>query len=78
MTMMELKSILIHRISEINDIRFLKAIKTILDEKAEDSSLMLTDDQRREITEAQKEVAQGRIISDDDLDNEVQGWLNAK
>ena len=78
MTMMELKSILIHRISEINDIRFLKAIKTILDEKAEDSSLMLTDDQRREITEAQKEVAQGRIISDDDLDNEVQGWLKAK
>jgi hypothetical protein len=78
MTMMELKSILIHRISVINDIRFLEAIKTILDEKAEDSSLMLTDDQRREITEAQKEVAQGRIISDDDLDNEVQGWLNAK
>lgn len=75
---MELKSILIHRISEINDIRFLEAIKTILDEKAEDSSLMLTDDQRREITEAQKEVAQGRIISGDDLDNEVQGWLNAK
>ena len=76
--MIELKSILIHRISEINDIRFLEAIKTILDEKAEDSSLMLTDDQRREITEAQREVSQGRIISDDDLDNEVQGWLNAK
>ena len=29
MTMLELKSILIHRISEINDIRFLEAIKTI-------------------------------------------------
>jgi hypothetical protein len=35
MTMLELRNILIHRVSEINDIRFLKAIKTILDAKTE-------------------------------------------
>lgn len=46
MTMLELKKILIHRISEINDIRFLKAIKTILDEKAEDTVLVLTKDKK--------------------------------
>ena len=76
--MMELKSILVHRISEINDIRFLEAIKTILDEKAEDSTLLLSDDQRKEIVQSQKEVTQGHIISDDDLDNEIQEWLHPR
>ena len=76
--MMELKSILVHRISEINDIRFLEAIKTILDEKAEDSILELTDDQKEEIAESKKEILQGLFISDNDLDSDIQGWLSAK
>ena len=76
--MMELKSVLMHRISEINDIRFLEAIKTILDKKAEESTIILTKDQKQEIVDSQKEIAQGLFISDDDLDNEIQGWLSAK
>ena len=76
--MMELKSILVHRISEINDIRFLEAIKTILDEKAEDSILELTDDQKKEIAESKKEISQGLFFADNDLDSDIQGWLSAK
>ena len=75
---MELKSILVHRISEINDVRFLKAIKTILDEKAEDSALELTDDQKKEIAESKKEILQGLFIDENELDRDIQGWLNAK
>lgn len=78
MTMMELKSMLIHRISEINDIRFLEAIKTILDEKAEDSTLELTEDQKKEIAASRKEILQGLFIKDSDLDSDIQEWLNAK
>ena len=78
MTMMELKSILVHRISEINDIRFLEAIKTILDEKAEDSTLELTDNQKKEIAESKKEILQGFFIDENDLDRDIQGWLNEK
>ncbi len=78
MTMMELKSILVHRISEINDVRFLEAIKTILDEKAEDSALELTDDQKKEIAESKKEILQGLFIDEDELDRDIQGWLNEK
>ena len=78
MTMIELKSILVHRISEINDVRFLKAIKTILDEKAEDSALELTDDQKKEIAESKKEILQGLFIDENELDRDIQGWLNAK
>ena len=76
--MMELKNILVHRISEINDIRFLEAIKTILDEKAEDSTLELTDDQKKEIEESKKQIKEGLFIKESDLDSEIQEWLDAK
>lgn len=78
MTMMELKSILVHRISEINDIRFLEAIKTILDEKAEDSTFELTNDQKKEIAESKEEIQQGLFVNEKDFDSEIQGWLDAK
>jgi hypothetical protein len=78
MTMMELKSILVHRISEINDVRFLEAIKTILDEKVEDSTFELTDDQKKEIAESREEIQKGLFVEDSDLDSEIQGWLDAK
>ena len=78
MTMLELKSILINRISEINDVHFLKAIKTILDQKAEDSSLELTKEQYREIQDSQAEINEGLFLYNNDLDKEIQGWLNAK
>ena len=78
MTMLELKSILIHRISEINDIRFLEAIKTILDEKAEDSVIVLTDEQKQEIIQSRKEIKEGLFISNEELDKEIQARLKAE
>lgn len=42
MTRIELQNLLIHRISEINDISFLEAIKIILDSKSEAAVLPMT------------------------------------
>ncbi len=78
MTMLELKSILIHRISEINDIRFLEAIRTILDEKAEDTVFVLTEEQKLEINQSRNEIKEGLFVSNEELDNEIQAWLSAK
>ena len=78
MTMLELKSILINRISEINDIRFLEAIRTILDEKVEDSALETTDEQRKEISESRSQIKEGLFLYNNDLDKEIQGWLDAR
>ena len=78
MTMLELKSILIHRISEINDIRFLEAIKTILDEKAENSVIVLTEEQKQEIIQSRKEINEGLFISNEELDKEIKAWLKAE
>lgn len=78
MSTIELRSILIHRISEITDVAFLEALKTILDSKSESKILPLTHEQRAEIQASKKEIADGLYISNGDLDNEINGWLKAK
>ena len=78
MTTIELKKVLIHRISEINDISFLKAIKTILDSKTETEILSLTAEQRFEIMESKKEIENGQFIEQDLLDKKVTSWLNSR
>lgn len=78
MTKIELQNLLIHRISEINDISFLEAIKTILDSKSEAAVLPLTVDQRDEILASKKEIEQGLSIENTVLEDEIAGWLKAK
>jgi len=78
MTTIELKKILLYRIAEINDISFLKAIKTILDSKTETEIMMLTTEQHNEIVESKKEIEQGLFVGHEILDKEVSTWLNAR
>ena len=78
MTATELKSILIRKISEINDISYLKAIKTLLDTKTDQEILTLTTKQKEEIIASQKEIEKGLFIGQAELDKEVRKWLNAK
>jgi hypothetical protein len=78
MTAIELKTLLIHRISEINDVSFLKALKTILDTKTDTGIIQLTQDQLDDIMASKKEIEQGLFIENNVLDTEVRQWLNAK
>lgn len=78
MTTVELKKMLIHRITEINDVSFLKAIKTILDSKTEAEIISLTSEQRLELMQSRKEIEQGLYIEQELLDKKVSKWLSAK
>jgi len=78
MTAIDLKNILIHRIAEIDDISFLKAIKTILDSKTDNEILTLTDKQRDDIISSKKEIESGLIIDNNDIDQEIKEWLGVK
>jgi len=78
MTTVELKKMLIHRITEINDVSFLKAIKTILDSKTEAEIFSLTPEQRLELMQSRKEIEPGLYIEQELLDREVSKWLSAK
>ena len=78
MTAIQLKTLLIHRISEINDVSFLKALKTILDSKTETGVIQLTQAQLDDIIASKKEIEQGLFIENNVLEKEVKQWLNAR
>jgi hypothetical protein len=78
MTTFELKTLLIHRIAEINDVSFLRALKTILDAKTESGVVQLTQEQLEDIIESKKEIGQGLFVENSVLDKQVRQWLNAK
>lgn len=78
MNTIQLRQELIHRISRIEDIDFLKVIKTILDYKKEESFIELTADQEKELLFASKEGKKGKVISQSEMDQKVKEWLNEK
>jgi predicted DNA-binding protein (UPF0278 family) len=78
MTTLELKRALIHRITEINVVSFLKAVKTILDSKTDQEVIILTAEQKQEIIASRKEIEQGLYIGHDQLNTEVSKWLSER
>jgi hypothetical protein len=78
MTTFELKTLLIHRIAEINDVSFLKALKTILDTKTFTGVIQLTQDQLEDIIESKKEIENGLFVENNVLDKQVRQWLDAR
>ena len=78
MTTVELKKLLIQRITEINDVSFLKAVKTILESKTNTEILLLTPEQKKEIMESKKNIEQGLFIDNNSLDKEVAKWADAR
>jgi hypothetical protein len=78
MTAIELKSLLIHRINEINDVSFLKALKTIVDTKTETGVIQLSQEQLEDIIESKKEIEKDLFVEHSALDKQVRQWLNAK
>jgi uncharacterized protein YktA (UPF0223 family) len=76
MTAIELKKLLVHRIAEINDISFLKAIKIILDSKTETEVLVLSAEQKAEILKSKNEIEKGLFIDQDKLDKEISKWAS--
>jgi len=78
MNALELKSILIHRITEIEDVSFLEAIRTILDSKANALHISLTAEQLEEIAVSRKQIEHGLFVGQEQLDAEIDKWLTAE
>jgi hypothetical protein len=78
MNVIQLKQELINRISRIEDIDFLNAIKTILDYKKKEAIISLTADQEKELLLARQEGKTGNVISQSEMDQKVEEWLSEK
>jgi hypothetical protein len=78
MNTFQLKQELIQSISSIEDIDFLNAIKTILDYKKKEFFIELTTDQKKKLLLARKEGKKGNVISQSEMDQKVEEWLDEK
>ena len=78
MNTFQLNQELIQSISSIEDIDFLNAIKTILDYKKKEFFIELTTDQEKELLLASKEGKKGNVISQSEMDQKVEEWLDEK
>lgn len=78
MNSIQFKQELIHRISKIEDIDILNAIKTILDNKKKEIFIELTDVQEKELLFASKEGKKGNVISQSEMDQKVEEWLSER
>jgi hypothetical protein len=78
MTTIDLKNILIHKISGINDKDFLNAIKTIIEAKEESIIYKTNSEQRKRILEGKKQIAKGEYFSNDQVETYINKWLKEK
>ncbi len=68
---------LIERIKNITDPRVIEEIYRLLDVTFEDESVyILTDEQKKEISQAREEINRGEGIPSQEVDKEFDAWLN--
>ena len=78
MNTVELRNMISQRISLIDDEPFLVAIKTILDAKVSSSIYKLSNFQKERIVLGSEQLKNGSVISNEDLQAELDLWLSTK
>jgi len=78
MTTIDLKKDLIHRIAEINDKSVLDAIKAIIDNKSKSTIFKTTSEQRKSINEGLDQIANGECFTNEQVEKEIDKWLQEK
>jgi hypothetical protein len=78
MSTIELRHIIIEKLSLIDDTSFLKAIKTIVESKVSENVYRLSDFQKKRIESGREQLRKGQTISNDVLQKEIDQWLNTK
>ena len=76
MSTVELRHIITEQLSQIEDESFLNALKTIIESKISGGVYKLSDYQKERINTAREELQSYKTISHDDLQKEVDEWLN--
>ncbi len=78
MSTVELRNSIMEQLSLIEDVSFLNALRTIIASKVSDSVYELSDFQKKRIELGRQQVEDGQTISHEDLQKEIDQWLNSK
>ncbi|WP_379965162.1 hypothetical protein [Epilithonimonas sp. UC225_85] len=75
---LQLKLDVINKITELKEIRVIREIKKLLDFELDEDVFVLSKQQENRIAEARKEYASGEISSNEEVNKEIDQWLNEK
>ncbi len=78
MSTIELRHVISEYLSQIDDISFLKAIKTIIESKVSDQVYRLTPDQKKRVERGREQLQNGKTIPQEELKKEIDQWLSSK
>lgn len=78
MSTVELRHIIAEQLSQIEDVTFLEAIKTIIDSKISGGIYQLSDFQKERIDCARVELKNYQTISHNEVQKEINKWLKEK
>lgn len=78
MTTADLKNILTHRIAEINDKSFLTALFNMVETKSESTIYNTTPEQQKRIEEAIVQISKGESFTNEQVEMEINKWLEEK
>ncbi len=78
MSTIELKHFIIEHLSQIDDKPFLTALKTIIETKISGDTYELSSYQEERIDSARKDLKKGKTITHNELQKEIDQWLNTK
>lgn len=76
MSTAELKIDFISQIAGITDEVRLKEILHLLAFQSDKSTFITTEEEKRAIMEARDQIAKGEVITNDDVQKEINEWLN--
>lgn len=78
MSTIELRQIISERLLQINDESFLNALKTIVESKISSGIYQLSEYEKDRIFLAREDIKNGQTISHENLQMEIDQWLNGK
>jgi predicted transcriptional regulator len=74
----ELRQRIIDQLSHIDDVSFLKAIKTLVDSKAESEIYKLSEYQKERVRLGREQLNKGQTLSHEAVQKEIDQWLGSK
>lgn len=75
---LKLKLELIHKITELKESRIIKELKKLLDFELDKEIFELSQNQKDRITKARTEYSNNEIFTNQEVENEIEQWLNEK
>ncbi|MCX6303807.1 MAG: hypothetical protein NT040_02460 [Bacteroidetes bacterium] len=78
MSTIELRHLITEYLSHIDDVSFLKALKTIIESKAREEVYHLSPEQKNRVELGRDQLRHGQTIPQEELQQEIDQWLSSK